>query len=65
MQVEKLTGENKEIEERLRVETETMQEEVNQLSKDLELNQINLMMEIDKNAVTVDELSREIVRLRV
>lgn len=60
-----MTGENKEIEERLRVETETMQEEVKQLSKDLELNQINLMMEIDKNAVTVDELSREIVRLRV
>ncbi len=36
-----------------------------QLQKDLELNQINLMREVDKNDFNVDELSREVARLRI
>ncbi len=36
-----------------------------QLEKDLELNQINLMREVDKNDFNVDELSREVARLRI
>ncbi len=42
-----------------------LKEEIAQLQKDLELNQINLMREVDKNDFNVDELSREVARLRI
>jgi hypothetical protein len=42
-----------------------LKEEMAQLQKDLELNQINLMREVDKNDFNVDELSREVARLRI